>query len=269
MDTRGTEVSGSVLRSQLLGYFNDEVSVEPYGDGGFLIWMPLFHSSGDGVSLTVRPESGGWLVSDDGTTLAALDPFGELSERDRFQESWGRLARPGNGHVPADSVGPEIAAWAPASDLAGVVFRVLEASLRAEGLAYCASKSVGRSDASSMVYQAVADVAPRVQRNAKITMRSGRTRQVTAGVMDEHDQLRVAVQAMTGRTRELRNRSHDTAYSIFGTSRLPRERRLVVAVGSHSMWESFLIAEVEEVAVVRFLDDPDSVYREIGKFVDL
>ena len=78
---------------------------------GYVVWAPLFYSDGDGVVLSVYPDAGGWLITDEGSTLSHLIDSGASVDGAVFTEAWNSLARP-NEFIPASSTDAEsIQTW--------------------------------------------------------------------------------------------------------------------------------------------------------------
>lgn len=54
---------------------------------GYVVWAPLFYSDGDGVVLSVYPDAGGWLITDEGSTLSHLIDSGASVDGAVFTEA--------------------------------------------------------------------------------------------------------------------------------------------------------------------------------------
>ncbi|WP_164505219.1 hypothetical protein [Actinomyces gaoshouyii] len=88
----------------------------------------------DGVVLTVYRSGQGWLVSDEGSTIAHLADGGAATEAPAFADAWQSLARP-NGFTPGDDADTwTIAAWCDDAALGQTLHDVATAAVRAEGL---------------------------------------------------------------------------------------------------------------------------------------
>ena len=93
---------------------------------GYVVWAPLFYSDGDGVVLSVYPDAGGWLITDEGSTLSHLIDSGASVDGAVFTEAWSSLARPNEF----------IQTWTDDASLGEAIHDVAVAAIRAEGLAY-------------------------------------------------------------------------------------------------------------------------------------
>lgn len=255
------------LRSMCLNYVNDQMEVRSFGDG-FMVWLPTRYADDDAVSLSVVPSAGGWMISDDGTTYSRLLDAGVPLTTGMGSEAWARLARPGTGWVPNDT--PEdgcIKAVGEEKELASLLWLVGNCAVRAEALEFTGRRTHPRPFASKVTdrLNRIISSTPGdyiVRPGGKVRLNSGRERRMTA-TLERDNNIALALQAVGGRSREARVDSHDACYAAFGPSRLPRERRLAIAIGNRAMWEPGLIEELEEVTPVAFFDSQSDVDRAV------
>lgn len=123
------------LRSAYLSAVGNHLEITET-PSGYVVWAPLFYSDGDGVVLSVYPDAGGWLITDEGSTLSHLIDSGASVDGAVFTEAWSSLARP-NEFIPASSTDAEsIQTWTDDASLGEAIHDVAVAAIRAEGLAY-------------------------------------------------------------------------------------------------------------------------------------
>lgn len=243
------------LRTAYLDTVNDGLQAFETPDG-FMVWVPLYHSDGDGVTLTVRHNLDGWIVTDDGSTYSWLRSVGAPVDSAAFIDAWTRLSRPGSGFIPNDgSDAREISAWGEEPELGILLNDVALASVRAEGLSILKSSGqTNRFDSTVRERLRFLSADDRAKRagfscgSGRVAMKSGRTRHVAALVM--HDDTPVAAfQALAGRTSSARESSFEHCYALFSQAELEHDRRIAV-IASPDQWQSEVLSELRDVATV-------------------
>lgn len=61
---------------------------------------------------------------------------------------------------------------------------------------------------------------------------------------------------MGGKTKQDRNEPADRAFSIFSNLTVPKEEKLVVAIGDRASWDKGIIREFDDVTVTVFYEEP-------------
>lgn len=259
------------LRTAYLDTVNDGLQAFETPDG-FMVWVPLYHSDGDGVTLTVRHNLDGWIVTDDGSTYSWLRSMGAPVDSAAFIDAWTRLSRPGSGFIPNDgSDAREISAWGEEPELGILLNDVALASVRAEGLSILKSSGqTNRFDSTVRERLRFLSADDRAKRagfscgSGRVAMKSGRTRHVAALVM--HDDTPVAAfQALAGRTSSARESSFEHCYALFSQAELEHDRRIAV-IASPDQWQSEVLSELRDVATVlpwNIAEDVDQAFWSI------
>ena len=243
------------LRSAYLNIVDDGLQAFETPDG-FMVWVPLYHSDGDGVAISVRPSDGGWIISDDGSTYSALRSAGAAVATPAFDTAWETLSRPGNGFVPNDDATPEeISAWATDSSLGAAINSVALACVRGEGLNVL--KTSDRPTRFSitvgarlrlLVSDARAKLAGFTCQPGNVLMKSGRSRQVGALLSLDHQTI-AAFQPLAGSSASSRESSFEHCYTLFAQADLERDRRIAV-VRSPDAWKTEILDELSDVATL-------------------
>lgn len=260
------------IKGQFLSHVNDAMEVVEAGEG-FFAWMPMAYSDDDAVCLAVLPDHGGWRVTDQGSTLNRLRSTGTGTSGERFDAAWEALTRPASGFIPDDREEGVISAWGSDEEVGRLLQLVSQASLRAEGLNWMAASGSRKRFAdrvatrlSTAFHNWGVDRRVDFRTNSPLPLRSGRTKRVTATVERDGDPL-LAVQALGGGTRDLRERSFERCYATFGPATLPRDRRLAIAIGDADAWDSHLIEELNEFSDVVFFDRPNQVEQALRELL--
>lgn len=223
---------------------------------GFVVWAPLFYSDDDGVVLSVYPDGGGWLVSDDGSTVSHLADVGAPVASPAFDTAWSSLSS--IGFVPASSARDgAIQAWCSTDDLGEMIHTVAMTALRAEGLSYVRESRGGHRPFSSTVRERVryqlADhrftVRGMLAGKGELSLASGRNVKVTETIVRSDGQVCAAVQALAGKSKDTRGQAHDHAFTIFSQSTMAPETKLAV-VNHVPEWDAGLIRELGAVSTV-------------------
>lgn len=130
-------VDARTMTSKYLGALNDGLEAMETPDG-LVVWVPAYYSDNDGVVLSVRASAGGWVITDDGSTMSHLRTAGAATDSPSFLAAWDRIARPASAFVPGvpGTEGGEITAWATNENIGVVLNLVALAAVRAEGLAF-------------------------------------------------------------------------------------------------------------------------------------
>lgn len=261
------------LRSAYLSVVGNHMEVTET-PSGYVVWAPLFYSDGDGVVLSVFPDAGGWLVTDEGSTLSHLIDSGASVNGAVFTEAWSSLARP-NEFIPASSTDAEsIQTWTDDASLGEAIHAVAVAAIRAEGLAYVREPRNNRRRFSTTIRERMRYLAAGslfvsrglTRGNGEIVLASGRAKKVTETIVSEGEVI-AAVQALGGHSKEGREQAHDHAFTIFSQSALPPDRRYAV-ISSPDTWDRSLLKEVGAVAEVVKYNQPDDLDRALAPLVN-
>lgn len=241
------------LSSKYLGALNSGFEAVETRDG-LVAWMPAYYSDDDGVVLSVRSAPGGWIVTDDGSTLANLQAQGAAIDTPTFKTAWDRLARPAGAFVPNDSEDGAITGWATDETLGDVLNVVALASVRAEGLSFIRERDGGERFASKVskriAFLLSGDVFHQkgISKGGSVNLASGRSKAVTASI--ELDGSTLAIfQALGGRDAGTRERSFEHYFTIYSQATVDREKRFAV-VDSIDEWDAPIVEEIREVGTV-------------------
>lgn len=258
------------VSNKYLGALNDDLEVMETPDG-FIVWTPFHQSDGDGVILSVRRAPGGWLVSDDGSTLSGLANVGTAIDSPIFTSAWDALARPAGPFVPDDrgTDDGQILAWATDENLGQALNAVAMAAVRAEGLNHIRERSTGQrfpTQVSGRISFLLSDsgLSSRgVTCGHTVSLRSGRSKHVTASVETGGVTL-AAFQAVNGKDSGSRERSFEHAYTLLSQAQIDHDSRFAV-VDDIRDWDRSIIGELEEASIV--LDYRDRFDEEVSRIV--
>lgn len=266
-------MDAKAIRCCYLNTVNDQFDVTPIS-GGFVVWMPLYHSDGDGVTLTVRGDEQGWHVSDDGSTLSTLRSDGAAVDAPAFKEAWSALARPGSGFVPNDPgiASGEILAWSQTEQLGDTLNSVALASVRAEGLAFMRERE-GKQQFARTVRERLEFLlkTPRLSKlgitggPGTVQLRSGRSKNVTATLETGRSTL-AAFQAIGGRDKQTRESSYEHCFTIFSQAEISRDALFAVVRQAHT-WDSAIINEIRDVSTVIDYESPTDLDAAVNEVV--
>lgn len=260
------------LTSKYLSAINDGVEALQTPDG-FIVWMPTYYSDGDGVVLSVRRAAGGWMITDDGSTMSNLHTQGAAIESPTFAEAWRKLARPAGDFIPGDQ-GPEdgeITAWATDTSLGDALNLVALAAVRAEGLAFIREREGGERFATKIgkrigfLLNSAELVDRGLTRGRSLTLQSGRSKRVTASIERNGSTLAV-LQAVGGRDDTARERAFERCFTMFSRAQIDQERRYAV-VESTEDWDSTVLADLREVGQVLAYRTQSDFDREFKRVV--
>jgi hypothetical protein len=249
----------------VLGAVNDHTQVHPYGDG-VLVDLPLTYGDGDGVRVLVEPMGTGVRVSDRAAATVLLSMADVEITSGRPAEAFADILRSaGLNSVYAEE--GEITTFGAAEDLGDLILRVAQAAVRVDQLRWLAQPRHNVRFDSRVAYrlQAWAGSKRKAQRGAAITLKSGRTRAVTASVTNGTDT--VWVQALGESDKD---RSFDHCYSIFGLApNIPHDRKIATLAGSQRAWPSQMVSELSDVADVQFFEEATRLERALDQRVPL
>lgn len=248
-------MDAKALTSKYLTAINDGIEAMQTPDG-FIVWMPTYYSDGDGVVLSVRRSAGGWIITDDGSTMSNLYTQRAAVDSPTFVEAWRELARPAGDFIPGDQ-GPEdgeITAWATDSSLGDTLNLVALAAVRAEGLAFIRERESGERFASTIGRRigfllTTAELADRgLTKGRTMALQSGGSKRVTASI-NRNGRTLAVLQAVGGRSDSARERNFEHCFTIFSRAKINRERRYAVVEGPQD-WDAAVLSDLERVGQV-------------------
>ena len=248
-------MDAKTLTSKYLTAINDGVEALQTPDG-FIVWMPTYYSDGDGVVLSVRRTTGGWMITDDGSTMSNLHTQGAAIESPTFTEAWRKLARPAGDFIPGDR-GPqdgEITAWATDSSLGDTLNLVALAAVRAEGLAFIREREGGERFATKIGKRVEfllnsAELVDRgLTKGRTLALQSGRSKRVTASI-ERNGRALAVLQAVGGRDDNARERAFERCFTMFSRAQIDQARRYAV-VESAEEWDKTILSDLQEVGQV-------------------
>jgi hypothetical protein len=226
-----------------------QTSVRPYGDG-LLVDLALTYSDGDAVRVLVESMGTGYRVSDRGTAATLLSMAGVNLSTGRPAEAFANTMRADdlNG---INAVDGELATFGAATDLGQLILNVAQASMRVEQLRWLA-KQRSLVKFSEMVVERVRDWvvdSRRVQREAPVPLRSGRSRSVTLCVSS--GDRAAYIQAVGSSDKE---QAAEHCYYVFDLSEVPKEHRIAALRGGKPDWPPAIVSELATVSDVAFFD---------------
>ncbi|MDU0347392.1 hypothetical protein [Actinomyces sp. MRS3W] len=233
---------------------------------GFVVWAPMYYADDDGVVLSVYPHAGGWLVTDDGSTMSHLAEEGAGVDSGPFLQAWAQLSRPAGDFIPNDvpAEDTEIRAWATEDELGEAIRLVAMAAVRAEGLAFMRERGSHKFFPSTVKERIKLLVeredlrARGVKRgNGQVLLRSGRVKKVTETLIHGEETI-AAIQALGGGSRPAREQSYEHCYTILNQTDLAPERRIAV-VGTPQYWDPDVLTELGGFATVVRFEAPASL----------
>jgi hypothetical protein len=252
-----TMTVGAILRT-----INDQTIVRPYGDG-LLVDLPLTYGDGDAVRVLVEPMGSGFRVSDRAVAATQLSMAGVNVAAGRPAEAFAETVR--NAGLSGLNTAPgELATFGTAQDLGRLVLDVAQASMRVEQLRWLAVRHSLTRFPDRVVdrVKSWAQDSRQVQREALVSLRSGRKRQVTLRVSSRSRSA--YIQAVSSRDRD---QAAEHCYYIFDLSEVPKENRIAALDGGREDWPSEIISELASVGDVEFFADPLSLERQLDKVV--
>lgn len=247
--------SDNAIRAALLGYVNDTTGVERYR-AGHLITLPLRYSDGDRVEVYIEPfSSSSFRVTDRGVSELRLEMAGVNLENRKVSDAIARS-------LPSDlfDLGErngEISGVVDEQDLAEVLLRIGEASIRIDQLRYLAPPPRRRPFAESVINSLRAIVASNVDVHTdyQLKTRGGRTRRVTAAVQI-HDRYPLIMQAVSGSEGRLEDDSVEHCFYLFGSANQHVDGKVAVLPGSRDSTDLALVRDLETVSsTVAFIED--------------
>jgi hypothetical protein len=247
---------GAILRT-----VNDHTLVRPYGDG-FLIDLPLTYNDGDSVRVLVEPMGVGFRVSDRAAAATLVSMAGVNLNAPRPSEAFEDAVR--NGNLSGLSSAPgELATFGTAEQLGKMILDVGQASLRVDQIRWLAVRQSPKRFTDQVTERVRSWAGNRkVQREALVSLKSGRQRQVTLRVSDKD---RAAyIQAVSSRDRD---QAAEHCYYIFDLSEIPKANKIAALDGGRADWPAEIISELETVGGVEFFADARSLERRIDEVV--
>jgi hypothetical protein len=247
---------GAILRT-----VNDGTVVRSYGDG-LLVDLPLTYSDGDSVRVLVEPMGSGFRVSDRAAAAALVTMAGVNLAAPRPSEAFEEAVRAGrlNG---LNGMPGELATFGPAEHLGAMIWEVGQASLRVDQIRWLAVRQTPKRFTDQVAERVKSWAGNRkVQREALVSLKSGRQRQVTVRVSSED---RAAyIQAVSSRDRD---QAAEHCYYIFDLSAIPKENKIAALDGGRADWPAEIVKELETVSGVEFFSDARSLEQRIDEVV--
>ena len=248
-------VDARTMTSKYLGALNDGLEAMETPDG-LVIWVPAYYSDNDGVVLSVRASAGGWVITDDGSTMSHLRTAGAATDSPSFLAAWDRIARPAGAFVPGDpgTEDGEITAWATDENIGDVLNLVALAAVRAEGLAFIREHEGGERFTTKILRQITdlmsssAVAARGLVRGNTVGPRSGRRKRVTTSIESEGRTLAV-FQTLSGRDESSRERSFEHAFTLLSQAQIGPESRYAV-LDRPEEWEPVVLHEMREASTL-------------------
>lgn len=254
------------IKSALLNFANDQLEVVEYGHGA-LVYVPMYYSDDDAVSLFIEPFQSGFRVTDQGSTALRLQMADLNLDSRRISEAWKEAV----GNLQAHSMDPmhgELSVWGQSDQIGQMIFGLASASMRVDQLRVLAnaSKPVPFADrVLGRVQSVLREVKGlKVQPQAKVSLTSGRKRQVTAAIAKSGSGPTI-VQAIGGTNKQQREDQVERCFHLFSFAEAPQESRIAVAIGVEQTWDKAMVEEISTVAEVVFFDELHGLERSLER----
>ncbi|XVV13655.1 DUF1828 domain-containing protein [Actinoplanes sp. CA-131856] len=254
MDTSATV--GAILRA-----VNDHTLVRPYGDG-LLVDLPFTYGDGDSVRVLVEPMGTGFRVSDRAVAASLVSMAGANLSAQRPSEAFEEIIKSAKLNGLRSEAG-ELATFGPAEQLGQMILDVGQASLRVDQIRWLAVRQSPKRFTDQVAERVRSWAGHRqVQREASVSLKSGRQRQVTLRIYDQNSAA--YVQAVSSRDQD---QAAEHCYYIFDLSEIPKENKIAALDGGRDDWPVEIVEELKTVSGVEFFDDARSLERRIDKVV--
>jgi hypothetical protein len=252
----------ATIVAAVLRAVNDNTTVRAYGDG-VLVDLPLVYGDGDSVRILVEPMGSGFRVSDRAAATTLLTMAGVNIGAGRPAEAFEAAALTNQLNQISAAPG-ELATFGDADNLGRLVLDVAQASMRVEQLRWLAVRQASARfpDRVTDRVRAWAQGGRKIQREAKVKLRSGRSRPVTLSVSNDHQAA--YIQAVGSRDRE---QAAEHCYAVFGLSEVPQNARIAALDGSKEDWPKAIVEELASVSSVEFFADPLGLERHLDRVV--
>lgn len=238
---------------------NEDWTCRPVNDGWLLVTTSHQYSDGDHVELLVRRDKGSVLISDGGEALARLDLAGISVDHGRPRDIWRRLVRAHELELQDD----RLSTYGDINQTGSLIENMANAIANIDGIRLLAPspRSPRFADRVVTFFQGEFEY---VTEGPQLRGRSNILYRATAAVGDPDEET--FVQAVAGKTVQMRQRSVEHAFTMFSdiNGALPTERKLVVL--GESEWraeQTRLLATVAYVGswsnrerLVNFIREP-------------
>jgi Domain of unknown function DUF1828 len=242
-----------------LDQLDDDWSCQPLADGWLLVTTSHQYSDGDHVELMVRHDDKSVVVSDGGEALARLELAGVSVERGRAREMWRRLLRAHELELHSERLSMQ----GGVNETGSLVNNMANAVANIDGIRLLVPPPQSPRFADRLVTFLQAEFEYVVE-SPQLRGRSRGLYRATAAVGDPN--RATYVQAVAGRSVQIRQRSIEHAFTMFSdvNGALAQQRKLVIL--GEGDWRSEQISLLSSVAyvgswsyrerIVQFVHDP-------------